>query len=184
MLVAGLGLFYFYLEDQKIGTLTIDAGPRDGETYFLMTEIAEVVERNSEKIRLNVISSPPLVQGETTRLKEGVQLTTVLSNTPPIPKTSLVATLYEEVFQIITRTDTGIYRIQDLDGKRLALPPHGTSELEYFWTVGDHYDLLVQNVEWTSMGELDAVRALLNNQVDALFFVGTTRNYATLILIE
>ena len=184
MLVAGLGLFYFYLEDQKIGTLTVDAGPRDGETYFLMTEIAEVVERNSDKIRLNVISSPPLVQGETTRLKEGVQLTTVLSNTPPIPKTSLVATLYEEVFQIITRTDTGIYRIQDLDGRRLALPPHGTSELEYFWTVGDHYDLLVQNVEWKSMGELEALGALLNNEVDALFFVGTTRNYATLKLIE
>ena len=184
VLVAGLGLFYFYLEDQKIGTLTVDAGPRDGETYFLMTEIAEVVERNSDKIRLNVISSPPLVQGETTHLKQGVQLTTILSNTPPIPKTSLVATLYEEVFQIITRTDTGIYRIQDLDGKRLALPPHGTSELEYFWTVGDHYDLLVQNVEWTSMSEMDALKALLNNQVDALFFVGTTRNHATLKLIE
>ena len=184
VLVAGLGLLYFYLEDQKIGTLTIDAGPRDGESYFLMSEIAEVVERNSYKVRLNVISSPPLVQGETTHLKEGVQLTTILSNTPPIPKTSLVATLYEEVFQIITRTDTGIYRIQDLDGKRLALPPHGTSELEYFWTVGDHYDLLVQNVEWTSMGELEALNALLDNEVDALFFVGTTRNHATLKLIE
>jgi len=184
IVVAGLGLFYFYLEDQKIGTLTVDAGPRDGESYFLMTEIAEVVERNSEKIRLNVISSPPLVQGETTHLKEGIELTTILSNTPPIPKTSLVATLYEEIFQVITRTDTGIYRIQDLDGKRLALPPHGTSELEYFWTVGDHYDLLVQNVEWTSMGEMEALEALLNNEVDALFFVGTTRNHATLKLIE
>ena len=184
VLVAGLGQLYFYLEDQKIGTLTVDAGPRDGETYFLMQEIAEVVERNSEKIRLNVISSPPLVQGETTRLREGVELTTVLSNTPPIPKTSLIATLYEEVFQIITRTDTGIYRIKDLDGKRLALPPHGTSELEYFWTIGDHYDLLVQNVEWRSMGEMDALKALLNNEVDALFFVGTTRNHATLKLIE
>ena len=184
VLIAGLGLLYFYLEDQKIGTLTIDAGPRDGETYFLMSEIAEVVERNSEKIRLNVISSPPLVQGETTHLKEGVHLTTILSNTPPIPKTSLVATLFEEIFQIITRTDTGIYRIQDLDGKRLALPPHGTSELEYFWTVGDHYDLLVQNVDWSSMGEMEALEALLNNEVDALFFVGTTRNHATLKLIE
>ncbi|MEP3233910.1 MAG: TAXI family TRAP transporter solute-binding subunit [Hyphomicrobiales bacterium] len=184
VLVAGLGLLYFYLEDQKIGTLTVDAGPRDGETYFLMQEIAEVVERNSEKMRLKVVSSPPLVQGEATRLKEGVQLTTVLSNTPPIPKTSLIATLYEEVFQIITRTDTGIYRIKDLDGKRLALPPHGTSELEYFWTIGDHYDLFVQNVEWTSMGEMDALNALLNDKVDALFFVGTTRNHATLKLIE
>ena len=125
MLVAGLGLLYFYLEDQKIGTLTVDAGPRDGETYFLMREIAEVVERNSDKVRLNVVSSPPLVQGETSRLMKGAHLTTVLSNTPPIPKTSLVATLYEEVFQVITRTDTGIYRIQDLNGKRLALPPFG-----------------------------------------------------------
>ena len=184
IIVAGLGLLYFYLEDQKIGVLTVDSGPRDGETYFLMTEIAEVVERNSEKIRLNVISSPPIVQGETTRLKEGVNLTTVLSNTPPIPQTSLVATLYEEVFQIITRTDTGIYRIQDLDGKRLALPPHGTSELEYFWTLGDHYDLFVQNVKWESMGEMDALKALLDHQVDAIFFVGTTRNHATLKLIE
>lgn len=184
VLIAGLGLFHFYLEDQKIGILTVDAGPRDGETYFLMTQISEVVERNSEKVRLNVISSPPLVQGETTRLRDGVELTTVLSNTPPIPKTSLVATLYEEVFQLITRTDTGIYRMQDLDGKRLALPPHGTSELEYFWTIGDHYDLLVQNVEWTSMGEMDALQALLDNKVDALFFVGTTRNHATLKLIE
>lgn len=184
LVVAGLGLFYFYLEDQKVGTLIVDAGPRDGETYFLMKEISEVVERNSEKMRLKVISSPPLVQGETTRLKDGVQLTTVLSNTPPIPKTSLVATLYEEIFQIITRTDTGIYSVKDLDGKRLALPPHGTSELEYFWTIGDHYDLFVQNVEWKSMGEIDAVEALLDDKVDALFFVGTTRNFATLKLIE
>ena len=106
MLVAGLGLFYFYLEDQKIGTLTVDAGPRDGETYFLMTEIAEVVERNSDKIRLNVISSPPLVQGETTHLKEGVQLTTILSNTPPIPKTSLVATLYAVSYTHLTLPTT------------------------------------------------------------------------------
>ncbi|MEP1442326.1 MAG: TAXI family TRAP transporter solute-binding subunit [Hyphomicrobiales bacterium] len=184
VVIAGLGLLYFYLEDQKVGTLTIDAGPRDGETYFLMKEISEVVERNSEKMRLNVISSPPLVQGEVTHLKKGVHLTTVLSNTPPIPKTSLVATLYEEVFQLITRTDTGIYRIKDLDGKRLALPPHGTSELEYFWTLGDHYDLFVQNVKWESMSEMDALKALLDHKVDALFFVGTTRNKATLKLIE
>ena len=185
VLFMGSAVFlYFYWHNTKIETLRVDAGQRDGETYFLMSEFAEVIERNSDFLRLEVVPSRPTVEGVNPRLRSDVDLTTIQSHVPAIPETQLVVGLYEEVFQLITRSDKHIFSVGDLNGKRLALPPYGSPELAFFWAIGDHYNLYVQNVDWASMGEFKAVNALLNNEVDALFFVGSERNLATLKLIE
>lgn len=184
LMVAAGGFIYLEQQENRLGILRVDAGPRYTETHFLMTQLAEVVARNSDEIRLEVVEVKSDAQTNLDMDANNIDLTTIQSHTPTIPNTELVAVLYEEIFQLITRSDTGIYQVGDLDGKRLALPPHGSSELEFFWTIGDHYDLFVQNVEWSSMSELDAADALLNKRVDAIFFVGSARNYATLKLIE
>lgn len=184
LVFAVVGILFISWQDNKIGTLRVDAGPRDGETYFLMSEFAEVVERNSDILRIEVVATMPLVDGNIPFLADNIDLTTIQSHTPAIPNTQLVVGLYEEVFQLIARADSDIFSVEDLQRKRLALPPHGSPELTFFWAIGDHYNLYVQNVNWASMSEFEAVDALLNDEVDALFFVGSERNRATLKLIE
>ena len=184
LLILACGFVYFHSENKKIGVLRVDAGPRNGEAFFFMTQLAEVVERNSQLIRLEVVEGIRGPVDAPVLFRDGIDLATIQSHRPAQPETHLVVGLYEEAFQLITRVDTGINTVNDLHGRRLALPPHGSSELTFFWAVGDHYDLLVQNVEWASMPPQDAVVALLDKQVDAIFLVGSARNQMTLKLVE
>ncbi|MEP3672429.1 MAG: TAXI family TRAP transporter solute-binding subunit [Hyphomicrobiales bacterium] len=183
-ILAGAVFYYIYWQNNKLEVLRVDAGPREGETYLLMSEFAEVIERNSDILRLEVYASRRSEKTNSSDLMADIDLTTVQSHTPAIPDTQLVVGLYEEVFQLITRADSTVFSVKDLNGKRLALPPYGSSELAFFWAIGDHYNLYVQNVDWASMSESKAINLLLHNKVDALFFVGSERNLATLKLIE
>ena len=184
IIVAASGFAYTDWNSRQIGTLRVDAGPRTSETYFLMQELAKVLERHSEIVRLDVVSSSGQNDISTTASIEGFDLKTVQSHSAAIPNTALVADLYEELFQLITRADNGILEVSDLKHKKLALPPHGSAELQFFWSIGDHYDLFVQQVDWQSMDQFSAIDALLKNDVDAIFFLGSARHFATRKLIE
>lgn len=182
--IIGGGFFYYYQQGKQIGVLRVDAGARNSETFFLLNQLSEVVERNSSLIRLELIEGEELNGNHSLELRQGVDLTTMLSHRPALPNTHLIAGLYEEAFQLITRKDTDIHQIPDLEGKKLALPPHGSSELAFFWAIGDHYNLFAQNVSWEAMSEEQALKALLDKSIDAIFFVGSVRNRATLKLVE
>jgi uncharacterized protein len=52
-----------------------------------------------------------------------VQLATIQADQASGRKARLVAELYPDTFQIVVRRDSGIDSIDDLVGKRIALPP-------------------------------------------------------------
>lgn len=184
LLVTAVGFWVIDRRQAQLGVLTVHAGALGGDVYFLMSELAEVVERHSDLIRLKVVANDRINNERSDGLGKGIDLATIQSHAPALPETMFVAELYREVFQLFTRADTGIKTIRDLQGRKLALPPDGSSALTFFWAIGDHYDLFVQDVNWESMDERRAVTSLLNGDVEAMFTVGTERHLATLKLIE
>jgi TRAP transporter TAXI family solute receptor len=164
--------------------VTIAAGPDEGEAHALATAIAEVAERHYPRLSVEVVETAGA--GQNMRLlEEGrVELATVQADARMGPSARMIAILYPDVFQLIVREDSGIERVADLVGKRIALPPQGGGQFSTFWFLAEHYDLDPAGLQAVPMSPASASWALIDGAVDATFRVRAAGNPAILELIE
>lgn len=168
---------YFYINRERDPTtLKIGSGPFRSDSYELMKEVAEVVGRHSEELVVEVIPTKDSSENISLLNQGKIDLATIRSDTPVINDIRMIAELFPDYFQIITRADTGIRRVTDLEGKRVAIPLFGTDEFRSFWIVGDHYDLSISGVKWQAKSFEQATEELLDGRVDALFTVRSLRD--------
>ncbi len=234
LLIMAIIAGYFYLNrEHPITTLNVAAGPYRSDSYELMKEIADVVERQSEFLRIKVIATKDssqniaLLNKGKKRLDEGVSgrdlngeirvieklalkekgleqtqfetskidpqepgetisidLATIRSDTPVVANVRMIAELFPDFFQIITKTDFGVFSVKELEGLRVAIPPFGTDEFRSFWAIGDHYDLSLSQLDWKAMELTAAVPKLLNGDLDVIFTVRSLRDRLLLNLHE
>ena len=184
LLISGLGAWYVFKAPDEPATLAVSAGPRGGDAYTLMSEIAEVLERRSETVRLDVRESLNS-SVNISRLHAGqVELATVESNTPAYNKIELVADLFADYFLLITHKQNRIYSVADLPGHKVALPEEGSSGSRSFWSVIDHYRIPPESFRSHSREREKAVEKFLTKQVDALFIVASLRDPFLLAFFE
>ncbi|MBB4303702.1 TRAP transporter TAXI family solute receptor [Rhodobium orientis] len=164
--------------------LTVAAGPRGSDAYQLLSEIAEVVERHSETLRLTVRESGGSSENVGMIRAGTVDLAAVHADTPAVNVIRLISHLYKDYFQLIARDKAGISGIRDLVGKRIALPPFGTDEFRAFWMLARHYDLAVDDFRWKAMSLREATEAIAKNQVDAVFALRSLHDRLILHLIS
>jgi TRAP transporter TAXI family solute receptor len=164
--------------------VTIAAGPDEGEAYALATAIAEVTERHYPGLAVEVVETAG--SGQNMRLlEEGrVELATVQADARMGASAKMIAILYPDVFQLIVREDSGIERVADLDGKRIALPPQAGGQFSTFWFLAEHYDLDPAGLQAVPMSPASASWALIDGAVDATFRVRAAGNPAILEMIE
>lgn len=176
---------YFYMSQAPKQTmLVVGAGPYNSDSYQLTTEIADVVERNSSWLRIKVLNTQDS-SSNISLLNEGtVDAATIRSDTPVVKDIRLVADLFPDYFQLVTRADRTIFQVTDLAGKRVAIPRFGTDEFRSFWIIGDHYDVPVGDVKWIAMDFSKAIAKLLSGEVDAIFTVRSLRDRLLLNLFE
>ncbi|MEM9331546.1 MAG: TAXI family TRAP transporter solute-binding subunit [Pseudomonadota bacterium] len=176
---------YFYLtRAQDTVVLKVGSGPFRSDSHELMKEVADVVSRHSNRLVIEVVPTRDSSHN-ISLLNDGVvDAATIRSDTPVVNDVRQVANLFPDYFQIITRADRPVFRINDLDGRRVAIPRFGTDEFRSFWIVGDHYDLPINGVKWLAMRFEDATRKLLAGEVDALFTVRSLRDRLLLNLFE
>ncbi len=156
--------------------LTVGAGPYRSDSYELMREAAEVVERQSTSLRIKVVPTPDS-SSNISMLNQGrIDLATIRADTPVQNNIRVVAELFPDYFQIFARTDSGIFTIQDLIGKKIAIPNFGTDEFRTFWVIGDHYDLPVAQVKWIAMSFEKAGDEFIKGNIDAIFTVRSLRD--------
>jgi uncharacterized protein len=174
----------WFAREQPPATLTVGAGPPRSDSYQLMREIAEVVERHSRRVRLKVIATPDSSRNISLLNAGSVDLATIRADTPVISNVRLVADLFPDFFQILVGPGSGINRINDLAGKRMAIPVFGTDEFRSFWVIGDHYDLSLTALTWQAVPLEQAAADLLAGRIDALFTVRSLRDRMLLDLFE
>lgn len=190
LVIAGLlailviAVAYYLNQSPKQQTLTIGSGPHRSDSYELVREIADVVSRHSDW--LTVIPSATRDSSQNIRKlnERRVDAATIRSDTPVANNVRMIANLFPDYFQLITRGDTPIYKVTDLVGKRVAIANFGTDEFRSFWIIGDHYDLAIRSVNWVTMDFAKASEKLLAGEVDALFTVRSLRDRLLLNLFE
>ncbi len=184
MLVTTVGGYLYINRDVEPTVLKIGAGPFRTDSYQLMKEVADVVSRNSDTIRVEVVSSRDSSSNISLLNQGKIDLATIRSDTPVVNNVRMVADLFPDFFQIIARADVPIYLPTDLVGKRIAIADFGTDEFRSFWIIGDHYDLPIQSINWKTMNFQRATDRLLSGQVDAIFTVRSLRDRLLLNLFE
>jgi TRAP transporter TAXI family solute receptor len=185
LLVASITGTYFLLNRApESRTLTIASGPFRSDSHQLMREVADVVSRHSQWLEIDVIATRDSSQNTTLLNNGDVMAATIRSDTPVSSNVRLVANLFPDYFQILTRRDKPVFEVKDLIGKQVAIPRFGTDEFRSFWIIGDHYDLPINQVKWRAMGFEDATAKLMSGEIDAVFTVRSLRDRLLLNLFE
>lgn len=176
---------YFYLfEDNGPVTLKVASGPYRSDSYELMKEVADVVSRHSDSLIVEVVPSKDSSHNISLLNAGTVDLATIRSDTPVVSDVRMIADLFPDYFQLISRSESLIYSPTDLVGKRVAVPNYGTDELRSFWIIGDHYDLPITGVQWFPRPFEKATEMLLSGEVDAIFTVRSLRDRVLLNLFS
>jgi len=182
--VAAIALaIYAYGMKREATVLTVAAGPRGSDAFHLLSEIAEVVERHTDRIRLEIRESGGSSENVSLIRAGKVELAAVHADTPAVNSINLISHLYNDYFQLIARADSGIFGLRDLIGKRVALPPFGTDEFSAFWMLARHYDLAVDDFNWRAMSLAQAREEIAARRVDALFALRSLHDRSVLFLI-
>ncbi len=125
MALATVAAYLYLTRAQPVVTLKVAAGPYRSDSYELMKEVADVVERQSTTLRLELISTSDSSRNISILNAGQVDLATIRSDTPAAASVRMVADMFPDFFQIIAKAEDGLFSVQDLAGKRVAIPPFG-----------------------------------------------------------
>ena len=182
LLLTGIALWLAFRPAEMV-TLRVAAGQKGSDSYQLMSEIAEVATRSGKPIKLDVLATGDATDNIVQLNKHDVDLAVIRADTPVFSDVRIVADLYDDYFQLITRPGSGIYTLAQLSGKRIALPPPGTDGYKSFFVIVDHYDLDIGTMRWTAMSLDQARRKLINGELDAVFTVRSLRDEVLLRVV-
>lgn len=184
MAVAVFLTWQWIARDQQPDVLTIATGPLGSDAHTLMRETAEVVERHSDRLRLDVRPSRDSSQNIGLLNAKRIDVAVIRADTPVFSDIRGIATLYPDLFHIIVRDDVPAFSVHDLDKVSISIPDFDTANFRSFWVVGDHYDLPIAGFNWTAEPFVRGADRLLRGEVDALFAVRSIRDRQLLRMFE
>jgi uncharacterized protein len=164
--------------------LVVGAGPRSSDSYALMREVADVVNRGSKTIRLLVRETRDPSQSVSLLNHRDVSLAVIRADTPLVSDIQMVSLLYPDYFQMIVAGGSPAYDFHDIQGLRIAVPEFGTDALRSFFTVADHYDLKFENISWKTAPFEQARKGLISGLYDGIFTVRSLRDPSLVVLFE
>ncbi len=182
-IMAAIGYFWWQQESRRY-TLIIGTGPYGSDSYTLMREAADVVKRHSGTIRLDIRTTRDPSENIALLNRREIDLAAIRTDTPVAADVRLVTNLYQDYFQLVVRSKVQAFKVHDLHGMKIAIPPFGTDAFRSFWIVASHYNLPVASMEWTASDFTDAQEGLLDGTFDALFTVRSLRDRQLLHMFE
>lgn len=163
------------LSTRRTTHLILATGDLEGESYVLGQAIAQMVRLNNPKIDISVISTSGSDEN-LEQLEQGTaNLAIVQADMPGGPSARTVAVLFEDVFQLIARSEAGITRFNDLVGHKIVLQPN-SGEFYSFLELATHYGLKLEDFELSFANGAEADEQFRRKEVDALFRVRTLNN--------
>jgi len=167
----------------RVHRLTLAAGDVNGESYILSKAIEQVVETYHPNIEIEVQATGG-TSDNIARLERGeVQLATAQADVAAGPSARTIAVLYQDLFQLVVKDNSGIEEFVQLQGTRIGLPQEG-GQFRSFLEIADHYGLEREDFEFVGENDQAASQAFEQNQVTAVFRVRAPGNQAILDLVQ
>lgn len=170
--------------DRAPDILTIATGPSGSDAFTLMREVAEVVERHSDRLRLDIRPTRDASQNIALLNAKRMDAAVIRADTPVFSDIRGIADLYPDLFHIIVRDGVRAFSVHDLSGITVSIPDYDTANFRSFWVMGDHYDLPIDGFSWRAEPFIEGADRLLRGQVDALFAVRSIRDRQLLRMFE
>ncbi|MGL5793867.1 MAG: TAXI family TRAP transporter solute-binding subunit [Waterburya sp.] len=171
IVIACLFSWQWFGEQNRTYTLTIATGAKDGEYYAFGQALAKVVASHQSEIRLKIVETQGSLQNQELLEKNQVQLALLQSDVSLKPTTRAISILFPEMFHLIATQQSQIGSVDDLKGKRVAIPPQGSGSYRLFWTLLSHYGLSKTDIRPVILPSAQAYTALRQGKIDALFRV-------------
>ncbi len=191
LLIAGAGTWWVFLAPTEIRVLKVAAGERGSDSHTLMREVAQVLERHSETLRLEIVESRNSSEAISAINSRAVDLATIESNTPAYTSINLIADLFPDYFLLIARDplqrppfNRAIKVFDDLSGRKVAIPEAATVGNLSFWSAIDHYKLPPESFRTFAWSREKSFRGIITGQVDAVFLLSSLRDPFLLRLVE
>jgi len=109
---------------RRVEHLTLATGDLEGESYILGQAIAQVVKLNNPKLDISVVSTSGSDEN-LEQIEQGIaDLAIAQADMPGGASARTIAVLFEDVFQLIARQDSGITQFTDLVGRKIVLQPN------------------------------------------------------------
>ena len=184
IVMAGIFSWQWFRSQNRVYSLTIATGGKQGEYYAFAQALAKVIARQKPQIQLKVLETQGSVENLELLESNQVQLALIQSDTIVYPSTRAIASLFPEVLHLIVTAESQIDSFSDLKGKRIALMPKGSGSYQLFWSLSSHYGLSGKDFEAIALSPPQAHSALLERKVDALFRVIALGNPAVSQLLQ
>ncbi len=183
-IMAGVFAVQWFRHDDRVHSLILATGDKNGEYYAFGQALAQVVARHCPQIQIEVLATEGSQSNLELLEEKKVQLAIMQRDTPLTPSTKAISLLFSEMFHLIATQKSGIGKVSDLKGKRIALMPKGSGSYALFWPLSQHYGLRETDFQAVSLPAEEAYAALLQGKVDALFRVIALGNPAVSQLLQ
>jgi TRAP transporter TAXI family solute receptor len=157
-------------------TLTVGSGPFGSDSFALMREVADVVERHSSTLRIAVRPTRDSSESISLLNRGDIDLAAIRADSPVEADVRLVALLFQDYFQFLVNDGLKAYDVPDIAGLRIAVPQYGTDAIRSFFAIADHYDLPVDKIRWIPVSFAEARRGLMAGRYDGIFTVRSLRD--------
>jgi uncharacterized protein len=170
IVIVALSLFiiFRFIEVNKIYRLSLAAGDSRSESYVLSQAIAQVIESNQPRLRINVVSTGGTVENIGLLEAKKVQLATAQADVPAGQLSRAVAVLYRDLFLLVVKKNSEIHNFVDLKGKQIGLAPT-SGQFQSFMEVANHYGLTSEDLQFVGTNPEQVSAAFRENRIDALF---------------
>ncbi|RCU48744.1 TAXI family TRAP transporter solute-binding subunit [Corallincola luteus] len=164
--------------------LTIAAGPRHSESFELASAIAKVYNQQNELSQIDVFETGG--SSDNIRLLQAghVDFATTQADAQVNEKSTAVASLFVDAYQLIVNDASNINSFNELQGKFVVTAPLISGQHDSFWFVADHYGLTQDDLTALPMSEEAANFAMVMGQVDAAYRVRAPGNRAIRALVR
>jgi TRAP transporter TAXI family solute receptor len=159
------------------------AGSKTGESYILGAALRTVVERHNPRIRIALLETGGTAEN-LRMLEDGrAALATAQADVPAGPTARVVAVLYDDAFQLLTRRDSPLQNFTDLRGKTIALARSG-GQFQSFLRIAEHFGLQESDFRFIGASDETADKAFSDGGADAVFRVRALGSPAILRLVR
>ncbi len=130
-------VWFIYKEHNEIKTIYLGTSSHR-DSLEIAQAISSEINEIYPKIRIELVTTQGSVESMKLLKSEKISLAIVQADIDASNNARLVSNLYYELFQILVHSDSKIYTISDLIGKRIAIAHSLSAQYKAFWSLMEH----------------------------------------------
>lgn len=182
--ILAVALAYTILDRRQVENLKMGVGDRESASYMFAQNLSVLVNKYNPQIKIELVTTEGSSQNIQLLESNEIQLATAHADVVNLPSSRLITYLFADRFQLIVTEKSGITKIADLKGKRIALPPDGSGQYKTFQILASHYGLQEGDFQAKVLSEAEGDLAFSRNEVDAVFRARVIGNERIKILVR